>query len=586
MRNFIDKKQILFVAFVLLAACSAPKVREISFIETTDIHGVILPYDYIEKRDLSASLASVYAYVKHERAEKKSVILLDNGDNLQGQPAVYYYNFIDTAYPHLFSEAMNFMKYDAVTVGNHDVETGHAVYDKIREKYNFPMLAANAVDVKSGNPYFKPYHIIKRNGLKIAVLGLVTTVINNTLPAELYTGIEIKDLYATAQKWMPVIKSEKPDLIVGLFHIGWNGANTEANDIYEEGAEAIAYNIAGFDLIFTGHDHRATNEKIVNIAGDTVLILNAGSYSVNIAQADVRLIWDAKLRKYIKHLDGKILKTADYTPDTEFVDKFKSYHEQVAAFVDEVIGNSSKTITSRDSYFGSSAFVDMIHRLQLELTEADISFAAPLSFDVEISEGAVTVSDMFKLYRFENMLYTMILSGEEITNFLEYSYSGWFNTIKTANDYALKFRTDQNGKIELQNGRAWLKNPAYNFDSAAGIDYVVDLTKPEGSRVTILQMTNGAPFEIGKQYKVAINSYRGNGGGGHLTQGAGIAREELMSRVITSTDRDLRYYMIEYIKNLRDINPQALNNWKLIPEKLIFEIKQKEYNLLFGNNKN
>ena len=582
MQNIIDKKNLLlFVVFISFTACSTPKLKEISFIETTDIHGVIFPYDYIEKKDLSASLASVSTYVKQERSKKKSVVLLDGGDNLQGQPAVYYYNFIDTASSHLCSEAMNFMKYDAVAVGNHDVEAGHAVYDKIRKNYNFPMLAANAVDAKSGDPYFKPYHIIKRNGLKIAVFGLVSTVINSTLPTELYTGIEFRGLYSTAQKWMPVIKAEKPDLIVGLFHAGWNDENM-GDSMYEERVETIAYNIPGFDLIFTGHDHRVTNEKIVNIAGDTILILNTGSNAVNIAQADVKLKWDKKSRNYIKYLDGKILKTSEYKPDAEFINRFKPYHEQVAAYVDEVIGNSSKTIASRDSYFGSSAFVDMIHELQMEITKADISFAAPLSFNVEISKGDITVSDMFKLYRFENMLYTMTLSGEEIHKFLEYSYSGWFNTIKTADDYALKFRTDQNGKVEVINGNVWLKNPAYNFDSAVGIDYVVDLTKPEGSRVTILKMTNGAPFENKKQYTVAINSYRGNGGGGHLTSGAGIPKKDLMSRVITSTDRDFRYYMIEYIKNKNDINPEALNNWKLIPEKLVSEVKKREYELLFG----
>ncbi|MDR2887671.1 MAG: bifunctional metallophosphatase/5'-nucleotidase [Bacteroidales bacterium] len=585
MKKHIGITKLFLAASVLLAACSEPGIKEISFIETTDIHGFILPYDYIEKKDAGSSLASIYAYVRQEREAKKSVVLLDNGDNLQGQPEVYYYNFVDTLLPHLLPEAMNFMKYDAVSVGNHDVETGHAVYDRIRKNYNFPMLAANAVDVKSGNPYFKPYHIIKRNDLKIAVLGLVTTVINNTLPEELYTGIEFVNLYDAAQKWMPVIQAENPDLIVGLFHTGWNGLASEAgnNTAHEEGAEAIAYSIPGFDLIFTGHDHKVANEKIVNIAGDTTLILNAGSHAMNIAQADIKLQWDKKLRKYTKHLEGRILKTAGYAPDTGFVNKFRSSHEQTAAYVDEVIGSSSQTITSRDSYFGSSAFVDMIHRLQLEITEADISFAAPLSFDVEIPEGAITVSDMFKLYKYENMLYTMVLSGEEIKKILEYSYAGWFNTIKTADDHALRFRTDKNGKIELQNGKAWLQTPAYNFESAAGIDYTVDITKPEGSRVAITGMTGGAPFETRKHYRVAINSYRGNGGGGHLTRGAGIHKEDLMKRVVTSTDRDLRYYMIEYIKAQKEITPEALNNWKLVPEKLVAGARKRDYVLLFGN---
>ncbi len=83
----------------------------------------------------------------------------------------------------------------------------------------------------------------------------------------------------------------------------------------------------------------------------------------------------------------------------------------------------------------------MIHSIQLDLTGADISFAAPLSFDEKIKKGPVTVGDMFKLYRFENMLYTMRLTGEEILKYLEYSYSEWLNPMKGPGDLLLKYRT-------------------------------------------------------------------------------------------------------------------------------------------------
>jgi 2',3'-cyclic-nucleotide 2'-phosphodiesterase/3'-nucleotidase len=539
-----------------------------------------LPYDYVEKKELNASLASVYSYVKQLRSEDKSVILLDDGDNLQGQPEVYYYNFVDTVSPHLLSEAFNFMKYDAVTVGNHDVETGHDVYDRLRRSYEFPMLAANAVDSKTGEPYFKPYCIIKRNSLKIAVLGLVTQTINNTLPSELYTGIEFRDLEETARKWMPVIRNENPDLIIGLFHTGYdNPYSDKGRQEYREegGAESIAVNVPGFDIIFTGHDHKAANEKIANSEGDSVLILNAGSRSLNIARADISIE-----RKSHKNIKGSLLKTGDFKPDKEFTEKFSDNHKTVLSYVNEVIGNSDETISSRDAYFGSSAFVDMIHRLQLELTKADVSFAAPLSFDVEISKGPVTVGDMFKLYRFENMLYTITMTGEEIRKYLEFSYDGWFNTMKGPEDPLLKLRTDKTGKVIITDGKAWLKNPAYNFDSAAGIEYTVDVSKPKGSRITITKMSDGGEFIPGKKYTVAVNSYRANGGGGHFTEGVGITKEDLLSRKIRSTDRDLRFYMIDAIRKMKNIQPEPMNNWKLIPVDITEKAVEKEYELLFG----
>jgi 2',3'-cyclic-nucleotide 2'-phosphodiesterase/3'-nucleotidase len=552
------------------------------------VHGVILPYDFIEKEKMDFSMASSFNYIKQIRKSKDITLLLDNGDNLQGQPEVYYYNFIDTVQPHFVAEVMNYMGYDAGTVGNHDVETGHAVYDRLVKAYNFPLLAANAIDIKTDKPYFKPYQIIEKEGIKIAVLGLVTPAIPNWLPHELYSGIEFKDMVETARKWMPVILNENPDLVVGLFHSGWDrtgGKLQNTDNLNENGSATVAYNVPGFDIIFNGHDHKLANEKFVNSVGDTVLILNGGSRSEKLAEADI-IFTSGKIKgKRHMKIAGKIINVADFKPDPEFITKFMPQYKTIDEYVNRVIGNSSATITSRDSYFGSSAFVDMIQTIQLEITGADISFAAPLSFDVKINKGPITVGDMFKLYRFENMLYTMSLSGEEIQKYLEYSYSEWLNTMKGPDDLLLKLRTGKDGRPTLTNDKAWFKNQSYNFDSGAGINYTVDVSKPEGARITIKGFTDGRLFEKNKMYKVAVNSYRGNGGGGHFTEGAGIPKDELRKRLISSTDRDLRFYILKSIEANKSINPVPLNNWKIIPEKWVKTAMSSEYTQLFGRNK-
>jgi 2',3'-cyclic-nucleotide 2'-phosphodiesterase/3'-nucleotidase len=590
MRNLKILRLIFSLSIViLLVSCSEREPKKITILETTDVHGVILPYDYIEKEKLNGSLASVSTYSKKIRSEKGITLLLDNGDNLQGQPEVYYYNFIDTVTPHFQAEAMNFMGYDACTVGNHDVEAGHAVYDRLTGEYNFPLLAANAVDIKSGKPYFKPYTIIEKEGVRIAVFGMVTPAIPNWLPQELYSGIEFRDMLETAKLWMPEIQKEKPDLIVGLFHSGWDkpreGAQANSDPLYENGSAAVAYNVPGFDIIFNGHDHRLANEKIVNSAGDTVLILDGGSKAEKIAQADITFYSKKVNGKNVKRISGQIINVADYEPDPEFVQKFAPQHKIIDAYVNREIGNSRATISSRDSYFGPSAFIDMIQSVQMEITGADVSFAAPLSFDVSIAKGPVTVGDMFKLYRFENMLYTMSLSGSEIQKYLEFSYSEWFNTMTGPGDVMLKFRTGKDGKIVSTDGKVWLKNQPYNFDAASGIDYTVDLTKPEGSRIQIKGFSDGRVFDMNTMYKVAVNSYRGNGGGGHFTEGAGIGKDELRSRVITSTDRDLRFYILKSIEAKKDIDPVVISNWKIIPDKWVKTASAREYKLLFGSVK-
>jgi 2',3'-cyclic-nucleotide 2'-phosphodiesterase / 3'-nucleotidase len=574
----------LFASIVIISSlisCTNNTNREIKILVTNDIHGNVLPYDFIEKRNIKASLASASTYIENLRKEDNTVLLLDNGDNLQGQPEVYYYNYIDTLSPHFQSEVMNYMRYDAGTLGNHDIETGHSVYDRLVKSYNFPLLASNAIEIKTGKPYFKPYAILKRNGLKIAIFGLIIPTIPDRLAAKLYSGIEFRDMLETAKLWMPVIKNEKPDLIIGLFHSGWDPEKMKLKNsetIIENGSSTVAYNVPGFDVIFAGHDHNIVNKKVVNIDGDTVLILEGGSKVEKLSEADI-IIRQRKNKK----ISGNIINVADYGPSEVFISKFASVNKIIDEYSKRIIGKNESEISSRDAYFGSSAFVDMIHSIQLNISEADISFAAPLSFDVKIPEGDITVGDMFKLYRFENLLYTIKMSGEEIKRYLEFSYSQWLNTMKNKDDYLLKYRTGSDGKPILVNGRLWLKNQAYDFDSATGIDYTVDVRKPEGHRIIIKSLTDGRPFEKDLIYKVAINSSRANGGGRLISEGAGISRKELQSRIISSTKRDMRYYIMEYVEHEKKIYQQPVKNWKIIPEEWVKSAKLREYPLLFGS---
>ena len=157
--------------------------------------------------------------------------------------------------------------------------------------------------------------------------------------------------------------------------------------------------------------------------------------------------------------------------------------------------------------------------------------------------------------------------------------------MKGPDDYLLKLRLGRDGKPQLTDGKAWLKNQPYNFDSAAGIDYVVDISKPEGQRVFIKSKSDGKPFDMEKTYKVALNSYRGNGGGGHLTDGAGINTVTLRKRLIASTDRDLRYFILKSIEAKKTIAPESGNNWKVIPEKWVLAAEKREYPLLFGEER-
>jgi len=586
-------KGIVYFWVLCVLSINAQTIK-IKLIETSDVHGAVMPFDQIGDSSTSSSLSQVHTYANFERRlAGQEVILLDNGDILQGDPLVYFYNYENTNNPHLYAQAMNFMRYDAATIGNHDIETGHPVYDKFNGELNFPWLAANAINKETGGPYFKPYTIVEKAGVRVAVLGLITPAIPQWLPEILWEGIEFEDMIVSAKKWVEIIKEkEDPDLLVGLFHSGVDYTyNAESKDTYrnENASRLVAEQVPGFDVVFVGHDHSGWSFKTANVSGDSVLIVGSLARAKTVAVATATMSYDSTVDSWSKEsIVGEIVSVSNYKPDNHFMSKFSLNLNVIGNYVAKPLGRITKDIKSKESLFGPSEFVDLIHTFQLEQTGADISLVSPLSFNTEIDSGWIRVKDMFKLYRYENFLYTMELSGQEIKDYLEYSFGGWFNEMGSMDDHLLRFKRDAEGKIiySERNNSPMLNERYYNFSNAAGIVYTIDLTKSEGDRIIIKSLSNNSVFKLDNKYTVAINSYRGNGGGGHLTRGAGISMEELSSRVISSTDKDLRYYMMRWIEKEKIISPKLLRNWEIVPNEWWIKGKEKDYELIFGEQIN
>ncbi len=560
----------------MLCATNAMSRKEetvINLIETSDVHGCYFPYDFIRRSPQKGSLARVCSFVEERRKQyPDATVLMDNGDILQGQPIAYYYNYLDTTTVHVCASMLNYMRYDVGNMGNHDVEAGHAVYDRWISQCKHPVLGANIVSAKTGEPYLPPYQIIHRKGVKIAILGMITPAIPSWLPEQLWSGLRFEDMETCARKWVKVItEKEKPDVLVGLFHAGPEG-NTLGN-VVENASGNVARNVPGFDVVFMGHDHVRRCEKIVNVAGDSVLLIDPANTAKAVSDVIVRI--KKKNGKVLsKSVSGQLADVSNYPVNEGFTAAFQAQYQATNDFVSQKIGQIDETISSKNAFFGSSAFIDLIHQLQLDITKADISFCAPLSATAEIKKGDIYTSDMFNLYKYENMLYTMTLSGQEIKDFLEMSYAQWTNRMTSASDHLLLLDETSKG--------LWFRNPSFNFDSAAGIIYTVDVTKPQGEMINVISMADGTPFSTEKTYKVAVNSYRGNGGGDLLTKGAGIPKEELSKRIVFSTDKDLRYYLMKRIEEVKHLNPKPLNQWKFIPEEWTVPAAERDYQALFG----
>jgi len=232
-------KKIFIIGFLFvfsLSSIAQEKTVQLKVVETSDVHGCFFPYDFINLRNMYGSLARAMTYIRDLRKEYgENVILLDNGDILQGQPVCYYTNYVATEQPNIIAEITNYMGYDAQAIGNHDIETGHEVYDKWIRETKCPVLGANILNTATGKPYTPPYTILKRDGIKIAIIGLTTPAIPNWLNEYLWSGMQFEEMVSSAKKWIKVVKEqEKADIVIGLFHSGKEGGITTED--YEEDA--------------------------------------------------------------------------------------------------------------------------------------------------------------------------------------------------------------------------------------------------------------------------------------------------------------------------------------------------------------
>ena len=587
MKKLVFSAVLLLSALMVTGAPKGNKTVKLKVIETSDVHGYFFPWDFTEGKVLKGSLARANTYIKKERKKYgNNLLLIDNGDILQGQPNAYWSNFVKTENENLAASVINYMKYDVETLGNHDLEPGHKVYDKWISEVRCPLIAANVVkegcknrDANPANVYngLKPYSIHYKGGAKICIIGLLTPAIPQWLNEPIWKGIEFEEMVSSARKWVKYVKEhEKPDLIFGLFHSGLSGGIT--TDEYEEDAtEAVAKEVPGFDVIFSGHDHQVHNNWVTNSEGQQVLIIDPSCFAKNVAEAEITLTFK-KGKLVNKQIKGNIVSVQDEDIDQQMMQHFDKEIQEVKAFVGQHVGEFKNAIYTRESFFGNSAFTDLIHTLQLQISKADISFAAPLAFNTTINAGEVKMADMFKLYRFENLMFVLRMTGEEIRRHLEYSYDMWGNTMTSSDDHALLL----NDASTDDQQRTGFKYYTFNFDSAMGIDYEVDLTKPDGQKVHILQMSDGQSFDESKWYKVVMSSYRANGGGELLTKGAGIPKDSLESRVLFHTDLDLRHYLTEEIRRQGTIDPKPGHNWRFVPEAWVKPALERDRIKLFG----
>lgn len=567
------------LAAILVCSCCGPKDGEYTFeiLTTNDVHGHYFDSLYVSDRT-NTSLLSVAWYADSVRTAvgAENVVMIDAGDCLQGDNAAYYYNYIDTGSKHLYARMVEHIGYDAVVVGNHDIETGHPVYDRMVKTMKVPFLAANAIRTDNGKPYFQEYVTLRRHGLNVTVIGFTNPNIKSWLSPLLWEGMEFRSLLPMAQEVVDRVRTrEKSDVVIVAVHAGTG--NGDGASLESQGLDLFK-SLEGVDFVICAHDHRPVVHK-----NDSICLINSGSHCRMLGHGKVTLtVKDGKVVS--KALDAELLDVDKNKVDENMKALFRPDYEAVKAFTLKEVGELKADLRTRDAYCGMSDYINLIHTLSIGCSPAQISFAAPLTFNGTVDAGKLVFNDLFTIYPFENQLFVVKMTGKEIKDYLEYSYDTWINTYDGRGGNLLKIRNEPDPRTGQKH---WsFVNRSYNFDSAAGLVYEVDVTRPAGSRVNIISLADGSAFDPAADYNVAMTSYRASGGGSLMREGAGIDTDRIGERVVEYYP-EIRNILYDYLMKNGSIDPQTvgdpavIGSWKFVPEKMAQEALQRDMKLLF-----
>lgn len=568
----------LLTVAAIAVSCCRPKDGEYLFriLTTSDVHGRYFDSLYVTDRtDNALTNISWYADSIRTAEGAENVILIDAGDCIQGDNAAYYFNYVDTTSKHIFARMVEYIGYDAVVVGNHDIEAGHPVYDRLVKTMEVPFLAANAVRDDDGEAYFREYVTLKRHGLNITVIGFTNPNIKGWLSPLLWEGMTFASLIPMVQETVDRIAAkEKSDVVIVAVHAGTGEGD---GSILESQGLDLFKSLRGVDFVICAHDHKPVIHK-----DDSICLINAGSHCRNLGYGTVTLkVENGKVVS--KSVDADLLPVDKKNVDRKMQQAFRSDYEDVKAFTLKAVGELKADLRTRDAYRGMSDYTNLIHTLSLGCTPAQISFAAPLTFNGFVKAGTLVYNDLFTIYPFENQLFIVKMTGTEIKDYLENSYDKWINTIDSADDRLLKIINEPDARTGQK--RWSFINRSYNFDSAAGLVYDVDVTKPMGERVIIKSLADGTAFDPEAEYNVAMTSYRASGGGG-LMHETGIDTDRIDERVVEYYP-EIRNILYDYLVEHGDIDPVKIGDrafigeWRFVPEKLADEAMDNDMLLLF-----
>ncbi len=540
----------LFTAAVLTLAAAAPLRAQsgrfdLVIAATTDVHGRLRGWDYYANAaDPARSLAGAATIVDSVRAANPGrVLLLDGGDLLSGNPLLYVAAKVAPPPVHPMIAAMNVMHYDAAVIGNHEFNYGVPALRAAISKAAFPFVAANVRDAQ-GRPFVAPYTLIDRRGVRIAIIG-------GTTPGSMLwdrdnlrdAGLTVTDIVASVRTAVTEVRKRNADVVVVLLHSGLDGAatyDTVATGLASENVAArVPREIDGINVVVYGHSHAELVDSTINGA----LLVQPRNWAASVALATLTLEKSKGKWAVVKHR-GQSVKVAGHVESPAVLAASAATHKATVTWVTTPVGRTAVKWRADSSRVVDAPITDLINEVMRRESGAELAATASFSLDASLDTGAVTQAALSRLYPYENTLRAVRITGAQLRAFLEQS--------------ALYYRTLMPDGSAPAGGLVDPKIPGYNFDVVSGVDYVIDVSKPAGSRITTLTR-NGRAVQPTDSFTMALNNYRQSGGGGY----AMLAN----APVVFQKDIDIRSLIIDDVAKAGTLDPAkyATVNWRLEP---------------------
>jgi 2',3'-cyclic-nucleotide 2'-phosphodiesterase (5'-nucleotidase family) len=542
------RHQKLYFAGLFAMACAPAQLPrstepvDLVIATTTDVHGRLRAWDYYANQaEAVRGLSRAATIVDSVRAANPGrVILLDAGDLLQGNPLAYVAARVSSNRASPIIAAMNAMRYDAAAIGNHEYNYGVPYLDSVVRQATVPFLSANTYRLNpEGVHAYRPWTIIDRAGVKVGIVGATTPGVMVWDAENIRGRLRFGDIVPAVRQSVGEARTAGADIILVTVHSGLNepsSYDTVTTGVTGENvAGRIAAEVPGVDLVLYGHSHKENRGTTI---GQTLLVQPKNwATSVDVAHLVVSRAsgaWRVVERR------SDLIQAAGHAENAAVLAATDAAHRETVAYVTTPIGTTTERWSADSARVKDTPLIDFILETERNAAGADLASTAAFSTEVVMGPGPITIAQVAQLYPYDNTLRAVRISGKQLRDYLEFS--------------SRYYRTPASGTARLE---ADPQIPGYNFDIVSGVDYVIDVSRPLGSRITRLDY-KGAPVRDSDSFTMALNNYRQTGGGGYaMLSGAPVVYDK---------QQEIRQLLIDEVKRRGDLRQADyfVPNWSLV----------------------